>query len=589
MSVHQVEWTAEGTGAYTEYAGIIYRVKKKGEAYALLVNGEQKHRGSLADCQKVALAMMAKRDTSRTFTSISELTAHQERHRMPEEEIQKILGDIVWEHGADVKANLKLLSRYGLDARDVTDEMWETAKTRATGRLLEQKNVDPTDTGASTMTSQSDAGVVGGSKMAVTFKRREVVQLLQELGQTKAESWSDGKLEQKLRELPSLLKEEDVEVESSRSKRTLAEVLEAVDDDRTIRVVDEEEEGESRVVEERNGEEEARPARKEPRETARKEPREPREPREPSSEAPLAIERHFQAVQTEEPRLIKASAALASEFKNMERFPHDRDLSRPRLAYLREALKSGKFRGAEWVSAVCEEDGKTYRINGKHTSTVLHEHFESGGKPDPNIRILVRRYSCPTLEDCANLFSTFDTKIASRSKSDILKVFAATNKETIDLSPRLLNVVTSGIAFAHLGRSYRKLSTEDQATQLVRNGHFVSWVNSLLDKGNKEYRHMIRMPVVAAMYRTWKKNSEMADEFWEKIRDDSNDDKDAPSRQLYRWLTTYKLGATKVAKESKSNHEVYITCLKYWNLYVDPKQAKDFRYKPDMEVPTILG
>jgi hypothetical protein len=72
-----------------------------------------------------------------------------------------------------------------------------------------------------------------------------------------------------------------------------------------------------------------------------------------------------------EPKTRKLTKGLAEEFAGMPPAPHDRPLNSTRCAVLKTAFDLGKFRTCEWAKAYCEETKTTYRINGKHTSTVL--------------------------------------------------------------------------------------------------------------------------------------------------------------------------------------------------------------------------
>lgn len=279
-------------------------------------------------------------------------------------------------------------------------------------------------------------------------------------------------------------------------------------------------------------------------------------------------------------KLVKISETLAKKFRDLERYPNDREIRPVRCTFLREQIRLGYFRGSEWVSARCAADGKVYRLNGKHTSAVICELYESGEK-FADFHQLVREYECNTMEDMAHLFASFDPKESARSKNDIVKGFAATKEPTRELPSRMLNLITTGLAFNVWQRNYRRQSPVEQSLLLLQHTDFATWVTTMLHN-KKGAEHLRRMSVIAAMARTWFKDPDAAEEFWTKLRDDCDDPKAAPTRKLYRYLLTHKVGAVKDASESVSDLELFIRCLLAWNAWRGQAEAA---FKPDMEPP----
>lgn len=287
----------------------------------------------------------------------------------------------------------------------------------------------------------------------------------------------------------------------------------------------------------------------------------------------------------EKPKLVKVTPTLAKRFRDMERYPHDRNLSPTRCEFLKNAIRQGLFRGSEWVSCRCAETSLTYRLNGKHTSAVLCELYEADEEV-PDIVQLVREYEAKTLADMAHLFASFDPRQSARGKADIVRGFAATHEETAGLSPRLLNLVTTGLAFSLWERNYKRVSTQEQSVLLLQNTEFAAWVNGLL-ADQKEAKHLKRMPVVAAMARTWKTDADAATEFWTKIRDDCDDNKNAPTRVLYRWLLKHKIGAVRNTADAVSDREAYVVCLLAWNAWRADEETVSLKVTDATETPDV--
>lgn len=77
---------------------------------------------------------------------------------------------------------------------------------------------------------------------------------------------------------------------------------------------------------------------------------------------------------------------LAKEFREMEKVPGERPLKSARLKYFEDLINAGTFADPTWSQGICKEDGKTYRLDGQHTSTQL-----AASPPDLWVDKLVNR------------------------------------------------------------------------------------------------------------------------------------------------------------------------------------------------------
>ncbi len=405
------------------------------------------------------------------------------------------------------------------------------------------------------------------------LNKRDVVALLTEMGVKDADALDDVKLKKKVSRIPALLEKDAIhEPESEEGLHTYEAVLNALETNEELEFVSEEEAGEDKPAK--------TPGRK--RKLATKPEPQPKEKE--IIERPTVTHKFEESEKSKE---VLISEKLAKEWQEKPRFPKDRDFQQSRADRLEVEYLNGTFRGCEWADCYCEETKETYRMNGNHTSKVALKLF-ADGKEFPKFKILVRHYKAPTMADVAYLFSTYDPKWSGRSKNDLLKVYSSADENTKDLPPRMLTVVTSGIAFSKLEKGYRKLTTEEQATLLLDNSSFAKWASGLFDGiAAKNSKHLLRMSVFAAMLKTWGVDAEAAEEFWTKIRDDSDDPKDSPTRVLYRWLIGHKVGARE-AKERVGEREVYFYCLKAWNAWRNEESSvKLTHYKEDARTPEV--
>jgi hypothetical protein len=295
-----------------------------------------------------------------------------------------------------------------------------------------------------------------------------------------------------------------------------------------------------------------------------------------------AKEQDMATMEMEKPRLMKATPALARKFRDMERFPRDRDLNLRRLEFVKTTMRSGEFRGSEWVSALNRDDGKIYRLNGRHTSTAMCDLFEEGVSIDANM--LVREYACDTLEDMARLWSTFDPAQSARRKPDILRSFAGAEPALSEVSSRTLSLATAGLAFNLWEVESSRKPVVDQAMLLLQNVEFARWFADIVHD-QSSCSHMRRIAVAAAMARTYFKNKAAATEFWLKIRDDCDDPVRSGSRVLYRWLLKHSLGGEKGrGKENASSREMFVRCLLGYNAWRKGEDTK-LQYLPKAKTP----
>lgn len=430
---------------------------------------------------------------------------------------------------------------------------------------------------------------------ATVIKRSDLKQMFTDMGCENVEKWSLEKLEKNMKKAANWVANGQAnEPESNQSKELLDLIVENLtSDDGLIQIEDDEpdvdtsEDGELEEppVGEEKGEDKPKRGRGRPKGSGAKSKVEkvPEEPLAP----PMVHSFNFREL--EKPKLVKLTEKLAKEIRDTKRYPNDRDLQTGRVEYLRKAIENGEFRGCpEWVVATVESESETYRLNGKHTSTVFSELFEAGQKPD--FQILIRKYVCPTMEDAAGLFSTFDARQSSRSKNDIIKGFAATKTGMVSLPSKTLSVLVSGLAFARWETTYRRQGPVDQSLLLLQNEEFAAWVAPMFDGTADEVKHIRRMSVVAAMYKTWICDKEKADDFWDGVRNDSNEPVGHPVRMLYKYLREKKVGAVKKASESISERQCYLACLKAWNHWRKDEGmvTKDFGYKDTDKTPEVI-
>jgi hypothetical protein len=284
------------------------------------------------------------------------------------------------------------------------------------------------------------------------------------------------------------------------------------------------------------------------------------------------------------PKTYRVTKKLATEFATMDPCPRDRPLSERRCEVYRKVAAAHGFRPVLWAKANVIETGGEYRVNGKHTSTVF-----AGLDPMPELYATIEHYSCDTLEDLARLYSTYDSKIQSRSVADINRSFVSCIEELNDLSMKTVNKVISGISYNKFGEKSSSMQPMDRAEEIFDNIKFALWVDRIFG-ANSELSYLLRVPVVAAMHATFNKSMIDATVFWQAVRDETGEKPGLPDRKIARFLLTHRSRrASREApkKEHVADRAFYVKCLHAWNAW-RRKETSNLNYYADSPVPTVI-
>lgn len=284
-----------------------------------------------------------------------------------------------------------------------------------------------------------------------------------------------------------------------------------------------------------------------------------------------------------EPKVRKATRTLAEEFAGMTASPHDRPLNATRAGVIRVAFEKEKFRTCEWATAYCEQTKQTYRINGKHTSTVL---ASMNGEFPKNLSVIVESYKCDTLEDVASLYSTFDTRASVRSTGDINMIYAAICDSLSDVSSRIINFTVSGVAYAIWEDGMHSRSAEERAQLIVSHDDFCLWFNGIMTgTDGSSVNHIKRAAVVAAMLKAWQKSKSAATEFWVAVRDETGNKPDCPDRKLAKFLQTSRIAMSSSTSATRAGRrETFVKCLHAWNAWRSG-EATGLKFYPNSKTP----
>lgn len=294
----------------------------------------------------------------------------------------------------------------------------------------------------------------------------------------------------------------------------------------------------------------------------------------------------------DKPKTVKVTKKLAKEFSEMDAAPHDRPLSERRLQVYRRILKEDGFRPVSWASAICKETEGLYRVNGKHTSTML-----ANMDVIPEFYAVIEEYECDTLEDVAKLYATFDSSTQSRTARDIYMSFAACVPKLRGVAARTIgNAVTGMSYYLGIGIDGKRNQAAERAELLLEYPEFVVWLSKLFSsvtageaaRQRSDSGHLQRGPVCAAIFGTYLKAKERALEFWTEVRDETGDTPNLPTRKLARYLLTVGVDTGGGSKRLRPvpPREMYVKCLHAWNAWRKGDNT-ELKYHPDKDVPAI--
>lgn len=291
------------------------------------------------------------------------------------------------------------------------------------------------------------------------------------------------------------------------------------------------------------------------------------------------------------PRTEKVTQGLAIKFRDMDPVPHDRPLNPKRIEAYRKMLIAGLFRPVQWATVHCNQTQATYRVNGKHTSSLFAE-FDAFPQP---VHATIEHYHCDDLDDVARLYATFDSRSQVRTTNDINRAFAAVDPELSELPSKIVNMCVTAIAYSVYGDNYASKPAAERAECLLENENklFIGWVHAILGSSNEASRHLWRSPVVAAMHATFRKSRRDANEFWLAVRDGTGTTPKVPDRVLNKFLLTKAIrkgnGNTSARRIATmcTPREMYVKCLHAWNAW-RRDTTTDLKYHAQAKIPAAV-
>jgi hypothetical protein len=182
------------------------------------------------------------------------------------------------------------------------------------------------------------------------------------------------------------------------------------------------------------------------------------------------------------------------------------------------------------------------------------------------------------------LYASLDRGKA-RNQSNVVVSWLAGTDEFPGYSKQLLKLLAQGVGvWQWESKHSRKLHQGDErsAMLLTTQNKLALMVGSLLKEAKpSESRHILRAPVVGAMFATFNKAQKDSIEFWQVVRDGLGvGSKSDPRHTLRNWLMTAGLAKSVAANGDNkivTQEEMYRGCLGAWNAHRAGRDLKQIR------------
>jgi len=264
--------------------------------------------------------------------------------------------------------------------------------------------------------------------------------------------------------------------------------------------------------------------------------------------------------------------ALCHTILSLLPVPGDRAVNHKHVEAMKSDARNGTYTSAVWAQAEVLSEGKTYRVNGQHGGTAMLECFqeaaEGTGAPPCTMEVIYECWICDTPNDLRTVYAGYDSSISSRTQDQLLRMFMAGDEELAECEHHYLRPLPGALTFlADGGKSRGAPRTAMRAKTVVDNKAFSLFVITLASTNRDAYTQKIRrVPALAAVHETWKKNPEQAMEFWSLVMSEEHADVKNPSRMLATYLRELRL--SRVGRPTTTlPREVYAKCLCAWNAW----------------------
>ncbi len=278
---------------------------------------------------------------------------------------------------------------------------------------------------------------------------------------------------------------------------------------------------------------------------------------------------------------INFSKKKAYEYLELDTFQGERQVNENHVQALYNAWVAGRFMFDHVIIALCECEGKRYRINGQHCSWMrvnLPDDFFVKKGEEPQVREMI--YGASDQSQMRTLYSAFDQNKV-RTPSHVFRALLAGTKQAEDLWPSSLNMLSAGLKHWLFEHRDRWMVNANDIAGLVAEKHeqLFRIVGLYIQQHYSEQVWLRRSGVVAALFATFDKAGGKAPEFWDStITGLGLTDKADPRHVLHEYLGTHTQSQATMTSRKMRNltnaEDTYRICILAFNKWRKGEKQK---------------
>jgi hypothetical protein len=276
------------------------------------------------------------------------------------------------------------------------------------------------------------------------------------------------------------------------------------------------------------------------------------------------------------------AVALAQTHQALPHSPTERELDGKRVDELVSRLRKGLLLPCCW--ATVSFAGTTYRMNGQHSSHAL---LAASDEIPEQVVIHLDHFETDTPEGMGALFRQFDARFSARSKQDVAGAYQGLVPALAEVSRRTAKLGIDGIGWYRRSIEQLPVPSDDELYQhmLLETYHsFLRWLDHILSNKTRELE---RVPVIAAMYRTFIASESGAQEFWLEVAKGNLTDDCDPRSVLSADLI--RLRERKSGGKSPAPAEYFAKCIKAWNAFRAGDKIRALTVNPKKGLPDVAA
>jgi hypothetical protein len=273
---------------------------------------------------------------------------------------------------------------------------------------------------------------------------------------------------------------------------------------------------------------------------------------------------HFKLIDSE---TVDVTPQLAAEFATMPASATERDIKAKRLDYLRDAVLGGTAIAFTWTKAKVLASGKTFRVNGHHSSTML---AKLNGDCPAGLKAHIDTYEVPDDTTLGLLFQQIDSRQSARTVDDISGAYQGLQPDLIDVPKLAGRKAIEGYVWYEKNKVGNEVPSGDARFALFSKSElhsFIQMTGRILSVKTPEFT----MPVIGAMYGAFERDAHDAEKFYGDVaKQGGGNGEQHPAAVLDAWLIEGR-----DQKENKpKEQEVYYACAYAWNAFRNQKSIE---------------